>query len=207
MQQYPLVADDSAISSVVSTLLLIGVAVVLATVTATFAFGVGQSVQDDPPQASFSVEEEKEEFKGGSAATADFTVVIISHDGGDTLDHGQLMATVNGEQAWTSRHTGGDTFGSWERPLFEPNGTFGAGEQIKIAHKDDDRLDESYDVGDGYDVDRDDTAVEDGPVLGPRNTEDANLQLEAGDELRLVWSSPTSDTRTVLVDHEVKMAN
>jgi len=65
-----LIQDDDAVSPVIGVILMVAITVILAAVIATFVLGLGDSLSNQAPQASF---------------TCNDTGALI-HDGGDELD-------------------------------------------------------------------------------------------------------------------------
>lgn len=90
MQVTDLFADDDAVSSVVSTVLMVAITIILVAVIGSFVLDLGGAIGESPPSARLSVVEQ--EFNGN-------TSVLISHEGGDTLDESQVTVTVDGEPA------------------------------------------------------------------------------------------------------------
>jgi len=88
-----LFTDDEAVSPVIGVILMVAITVILAAVIGTFVLGLGDQVQDTAPQASFNFDFEA---PGGSAND----YVVITHDGGDTIDASgqQLNTTVDGTE-------------------------------------------------------------------------------------------------------------
>ncbi|MBX0285670.1 type IV pilin N-terminal domain-containing protein [Halomicroarcula sp. F28] len=68
-----LAGDDKAVSPVIGVILMVAITVILAAVIATFVLGLGDSLSNQAPQASFS---------------CDGTTLV--HDGGDELDGDNL---------------------------------------------------------------------------------------------------------------------
>ena len=91
--------DDSAVSPVIGVILMVAITVILAAVIATFVLGLGDSVSNTAPQASFSVDYDSSE---------DPSEIDITHDGGDSIQ-AQLL-NVNSDEAFDG--TGGDVTGS-----------------------------------------------------------------------------------------------
>ncbi|QIO25415.1 type IV pilin [Haloarcula sp. JP-L23] len=89
MKLQELLNDDDAVSPVIGVILMVAITVILAAVIATFVLGLGDSVSNTAPQASFSFDYEDE-----SSDT-----LTITHDGGDTIDSGTLSATQSGATA------------------------------------------------------------------------------------------------------------
>jgi len=82
MQLKQLLQDDDAVSPVIGVILMVAITVILAAVIATFVLGLGDSISDTAPQASFSFDWE------GNSSTDD--ALKIRHTGGDTLDASNL---------------------------------------------------------------------------------------------------------------------
>lgn len=91
MQVTALFTDDDAVSSVVSTVLMVAITIILVAVIGSFVLDLGGAVGEAPPSARLSVVEQQ--VGGGS------TSVLISHEGGDTLQQSQVTVTVNGDPA------------------------------------------------------------------------------------------------------------
>ena len=95
-----LLTDDDAVSPVIGVILMVAITVILAAVIGTFVLGLGNQVQSTAPQASFSFDQSDSP-----------TEVTVSHDGGDTISHGNIKVTVNGKTALAK---GGDGDGFWD---------------------------------------------------------------------------------------------
>ncbi|MBX0302842.1 type IV pilin [Haloarcula salinisoli] len=77
-----LLADDDAVSPVIGVILMVAITVILAAVIATFVLGLGDSLSDQAPQASF---------------TCEGTTLV--HDGGDELDGDNLYLANDSNNA------------------------------------------------------------------------------------------------------------
>lgn len=84
MQLRRLVTEEDAVSEVVAVILLVAITVILATVVASFALGLGQQTRTSP-QTAFTWEYER---SVGNAT--------IMHDGGDTIKERQLFVHGSG---------------------------------------------------------------------------------------------------------------
>lgn len=82
-----LIKDDDAVSPVIGVILMVAITVILAAVIATFVLGLGDSLSNTAPQASFSFDYE-------DASSQD--TLTITHDGGDSIDSGTLSAQISG---------------------------------------------------------------------------------------------------------------
>ncbi|WP_277540811.1 type IV pilin N-terminal domain-containing protein [Haloarcula laminariae] len=74
-----LLQDDDAVSPVIGVILMVAITVILAAVIATFVLGLGDSLGNQAPQASFTCND-----TGG-----------LLHDGGDAID-GTKLSDDNG---------------------------------------------------------------------------------------------------------------
>jgi flagellin-like protein len=79
--------DDSAVSPVIGVILMVAITVILAAVIATFVLGLGDSVSNTAPQASFSFNYDTDE---------DPNQLDITHNGGDTIE-AQLLSVSSDE--------------------------------------------------------------------------------------------------------------
>ncbi|GAB3412565.1 hypothetical protein GCM10027435_05420 [Haloparvum alkalitolerans] len=79
-----LFTDDRAVSPVIGVILMVAITVILAAVIGTFVLGLGDSVQQSSPSASFGFDFNSD------------TNVTISHEGGDSIPGEQLATTADG---------------------------------------------------------------------------------------------------------------
>lgn len=93
-------ADDRAVSPVIGVIIMVAITVILAAVIASMTLGLGDSVGQTGPQASFNVD----------AATASNGDLTLNHEGGDALhsDRTRVVVTVGGDE-YTYEPTGTDT--------------------------------------------------------------------------------------------------
>jgi flagellin-like protein len=90
-----ILTDDDAVSPVIGVILMVAITVILAAVIGTFVLGLGGSVQQTAPQASFtfdfdesaSVTDVEDPLYGGSGDAGDLTT---THDGGDSVEVARL---------------------------------------------------------------------------------------------------------------------
>ena len=81
--------DDSAVSPVIGVILMVAITVILAAVIGTFVLGLGSNVQS-VPSAQFTFDYD----------TSGTTQVTVTHDGGESIDPGDLYIDANSRQAW-----------------------------------------------------------------------------------------------------------
>jgi len=117
--------EDRGVSPVIGVILMVAITVILAAVIGTFVLGLGDSLQQ-APQAQLDAE-------GSGSASGDSLELTISHNGGDSIEVGDLRVTVE---------TGGDvTLSSSE--VTGDDGEFGVGDAIEL---DDEQIDNSDDT-------------------------------------------------------------
>jgi flagellin-like protein len=93
------VSDDSAVSPVIGVILMVAITVILAAVIGTFVLGLGDSLQQTAPSASFDYD------------FHDDGNVTITHSGGSTIGEGEtLRATVSGGTLNNTGEPDGDSF-------------------------------------------------------------------------------------------------
>jgi len=76
-----LIQDDDAVSPVIGVILMVAITVILAAVIATFVLGLGDSLSNETPQASFSFDIDNNQ---------------IIHDGGDSVEGDNIDAVGAG---------------------------------------------------------------------------------------------------------------
>jgi len=72
--------DEDAVSPVIGVILMVAITVILAAVIGTFVLGLGDQVQNNAPQATFSFDYTAESYGTNSGYK-----VTGTHDGGDTF--------------------------------------------------------------------------------------------------------------------------
>lgn len=115
MQVTDLFTDDDAVSSVVSTVLMVAITVILVAVIGSFVLDLGGAVDGTSPQARLSVVEQQ--MADGN------TSVIVSHEGGSTLAEDQVTVTVNGDPA--RNETGNE--------VWSGSGDITAGDEVNVT--------------------------------------------------------------------------
>ncbi|WP_227132312.1 type IV pilin [Halorubellus salinus] len=95
-----LLSDEDAVSPVIGVILMVAITVILAAVIGAFVLGIGGS-QEQAPQASFTF--------------ADNSGIEVTHQGGDSIDVGQIKI-VSGSDSAEGFDDGdmSDTDSSWQ---------------------------------------------------------------------------------------------
>jgi len=83
MELQTLLQDDDAVSPVIGVILMVAITVILAAVIATFVLGLGDSLSNQAPQASFTCNDSNG----------------LLHDGGDAIDGGNLDDADSGDNS------------------------------------------------------------------------------------------------------------
>jgi flagellin-like protein len=91
-----LLTEDRAVSPVIGVILMVAITVILAAVIGTFVLGLGDQVSESAPQASFSFD-----FNDSSG-------VNITHEGGETLEAGNINVSGDGTNTLTEVDSFGD---------------------------------------------------------------------------------------------------
>ena len=108
MKLKQLFTDDDAVSPVIGVILMVAITVILAAVIATFVLGLGESVSETAPQASFTTDYDEgasgdDSFVTGAASSSDIGLLEITHSGGDRILAQNLYVAggENGRYAWS----------------------------------------------------------------------------------------------------------
>ena len=93
MQIRDLFVEDDAVSSVVSTVLMVAITIILVAVIGSFVLSMGGAVGEKVPSTTLSITQANATCTGGSPG------ITITHQGGDVIATDQLSVTVNDEPA------------------------------------------------------------------------------------------------------------
>jgi flagellin-like protein len=104
MQFKEFFTDDDAVSPVIGVILMVAITVILAAVIGTFVLGLGDQVQNNPPQAQFTFEYNNNDVSSGTSDT-----LTVTHDGGKSVDAVRLSYSIEGERGYCN--TAGDCQG------------------------------------------------------------------------------------------------
>ena len=86
--------DERAVSPVIGVILMVAITVILAAVIATFVLGLGEQVGSSAPQATFQFTQENVTYSDVGGHTYAATQVVITHQGGASLDVRDLRVRV-----------------------------------------------------------------------------------------------------------------
>lgn len=91
-----LFSDDRAVSPVIGVILMVAITVILAAVIGTFVLGLGDSLSETSPQATYDWSQSQDQ-------TNDTYSVTVDHTGGDSIDPSALGVTVtsSGDSTFT----------------------------------------------------------------------------------------------------------
>ena len=216
--QRSIVDDESGVSPVIGVILMVAVTVIIAAVIGSTALGLGDSVSESPPQASFEVEQiDDDEFEDGVGNTRVFgPSVVITHSGGEDVETENIRVEVDGHPAYAieeelgAADTGSDNTLGVVVPWYDKN-TISAGDETKILTGTDLFNDKDITI-DPWDEEEvqwsvyEDDNPEDNAVNHRGDTEysedEVGVPLEQGDEIRVVWES--GDQSQTLVEKEIE---
>ncbi len=94
--------DDRGVSPVIGVILMVAITVILAAVIGTFVLGLGDSLEQ-APQAQLDI---------STTAGDTGTDVVITHNGGDSINTGDVSVTVDGatsDLSWSGDFGVGDS--------------------------------------------------------------------------------------------------
>lgn len=119
-----LLADEQAVSPVIGVILMVAITVILAAVIGTFVLGLGSSVQQTTPQASFGFEESNSSWN-----------VSVTHQSGEAIPADQL--NITSDKTYNNSNvpgTSGTTSQSWAdlSSTLTDSDDVTAGEEVKI---------------------------------------------------------------------------
>lgn len=127
MQLRRFIADDEAMSPVIGVTLVVAMTIILAAVIGTFVLGLGENLQESPPQTNF-------DYRYGSGGYT----LLITHDGGETFEASAVNATIEGvagDEAPGDTSTSNETL-YYRGDLFGSSGTVSAGDSAAIGGDD-----------------------------------------------------------------------
>jgi len=122
MELKTLLTEDRAVSPVIGVILMVAITVILAAVIGTFVLGLGQNVQSTP-SASFDFDFD-----------TDTTSVLVTHNGGDTLETGENTNTVQVTDGTnTVDWIGGSSSNTTISAGTSINTTYTSGETVRVV--------------------------------------------------------------------------
>jgi len=175
--------DDRAVSPVIGVILMVAITVILAAVIGTFVLGLGDQVQSTTPQASFGFDQSNETF-AADVGDVDAETLTITHETGDTISESNLRVTVAGDTAFDFNDSE-ETEGVWDG-----SDDVSAGSSVRVVGY------TSAETVNGETL-NDDTSdphwESDGSISGSSWN-----AIAPGDTVRVVYSSPDSDSSSTL---------
>jgi len=143
MQLKKLLDDDNAVSPVIGVILMVAITVILAAVIATFVLGLGDSLSNQSPQASFSFDSQDDAYNTESTGTAVDDAITVTHDGGDSVARSDIQISVDGTAVLNDPrddYTGDFASESDEGAI--PGDTVTAGSQYEVVETDDSAIED-----------------------------------------------------------------
>ena len=94
--------DETGVSPVIGTILMVAVTVIIAAVIGSSALGIADDVSETPPKAQFDVELVEEETTiSNNWEINDFNTISVEHVGGESVDPDNIEIQVDGNKAYT----------------------------------------------------------------------------------------------------------
>lgn len=194
-------ADSRGITSVLGTVLMVGVTVLLAAAVGGATLVVADQVQNPLPAVTIETDQrvgtvvETNEFNGTAPSAQANRSVTFAHIGGASVDPDRLSVTVNGYPAYDVFDPANPGYATVARA--PARSTFSAGIRLRV-------------VVYGYvNNTKSPPTLFNNPstlktdVTDQRQSQRAN-ELRPGDTVRLVWTSPSGLNSYVLVEHTVQ---
>ena len=198
-------ADSRGVTSVLGTVLMVGVTVLLAAAVGGATLVVADKVQNPPPAVTIETDQrvgvvvETNGFNGTAPSAQANRSVTFAHIGGASVDPDRLSVTVNGYPAYDVFDPANPGYATVARA--PARSRFGAGTRLRVVV-----------YGRVY------TDGSESPSGLPsffhnsgtlkRSLDDPNAhranELRPGDTVRLVWTSPSGLNSYVLVEHTVR---
>lgn len=137
MQIKNLFSDDRAVSPVIGVILMVAITVILAAVIGTFVLGLGDSLSESAPQATFDWSQ--------SDGTDGNITASIKHTGGDTISNDTVSfqfdvtndpPTQNHSGQWAGTDdeiTAGDSMTFWGNYNESEDDAFHSGDSITVV--------------------------------------------------------------------------
>ena len=207
-----LVDDETGVSPVIGVILMVAVTVIIAAVIGSSALGLGNSVSETAPQAQFSAETGEVTMTDGAGNFETFTLMNITHGGGEAVDVDDIHMTVDGKQAYTYSP---DIVDNHDNPVvldigdLQSDNTLSAGDEVLIATGN--SYPEDFGAPTGIDLEGADNARSlyhfngGGDIYvtdGSSSTEYTDgVKLEEGQIVRVIYEG--SDLSQVLAEFEV----
>ncbi|WP_058365126.1 type IV pilin [Haloparvum sedimenti] len=113
-----LITEDRAVSPVIGVILMVAITVILAAVIGTFVLGLGDSVQQSSPTASFGFE-----YNQANDSWEDGDSIEVTHEGGDSIEESLLSINVGGESVAASNASWGDPVTAGSTATIDWNGS------------------------------------------------------------------------------------
>jgi len=187
MEFKSLLNEERAVSPVIGVILMVAITVILAAVIGTFVLGLGDQLQSTTPSASFGFDQSTQTVTD-TTNSSDITMVTITHESGESISETNLAVSVEGSDAFGLNNTADDSADPQAtNPWNDNNEKVSAGSTFTVATYG------NLAVGD--------TVLVDGS--GGFETASAN-ELSSGNTVRVIYSSPDSDSSSTLAKYEVQ---
>ena len=185
MKLKQLISDENAVSPVISVILMVAITVILAAVIGTFVLGLGDQVQESPPNANFQFEYGSTTYDDGAGDSGTFTTVTVTHTGGEDVDASNVEIQIDGGAAFALDDANDDA------DAVLTSGTLSTGSSTTVGV-----------YQDGA------TTISDGTTIevnagGDFDSPSSAAELSGGETVRIVWTSPSGGSSQTIGESEV----
>ena len=208
--QGSIVDDKSGVSPVIGVILMVAVTVIIAAVIGSTALGLGESVSETPPQASFSVEQGEYTVTDAEDDTRAVEAVNITMENGENIETKNIDVTIDGKQAYSIVSPGDPEYRIYPNeadtdhpqvtnPFDRRGDTLSAGETTTILGRTDslvnndislnnDRTTYSF-PGSGEEIVETDS--------DPEFINKDEYEVNSGETIRIIWSADDGSSTTL----------
>lgn len=170
-----LLRDDDAVSPVISTVLMVAITVLIASVLGTFVLGLGNGATEPRPNAHFTFEYEQDAMDADGDHGRVDDAVNITHDSGQSINAARITVTIDGVSAYNDSRI--NKSGPNQPYPMHFNGE-----------------------NDGW---NDDISAGDRIVI-TENEETVYDSIREGDAVKVIWTASGGDETAVLAESEVR---
>lgn len=206
--------QDRSVSSVIGVVLMVGITVIVAAVIGSSVLGMTETISETPPQTQFEFSQETEEFTDNWGSSMNLKKVTVTHAGGEDVSEESVHVVINGERVWGFFEVGfevpiKDVWGAVDGETTISTGdsaTFiGSSDAISTDYTTYEGLYERQQYYAGSPSSNTRKYKFSGENMRESNSpDDENIQLESGDEVKLVWAQPGGDQSAILAEYTVE---
>jgi FlaG/FlaF family flagellin (archaellin) len=170
-----LLEDDDAVSPVISTVLMVAVTVVIASVVGTFVLGLGNGTSEPRPNTHFTFEYEENAIDADGDHGRVDDAVNITHESGQNIDTARITVTIDGVSAYNDSRIN-KSGPNQPYPMHFNGANDGWNDEISAGDR----------------------------IVITENEETVYDSIREGDSVKVIWTAPDGDETAVLAESEVQ---